>query len=369
MPAERMRRVCPRQCDGFDRLRFKMQRPFAPILQFRVVTREAFVTSCCPMLLRSGRSGVSKTCKRPRTRSRRQSFTLTRGGSCNELLQPEMCHEHHPVGENRTSVRDASTEKVFPFRGPLLQGKLSRRYKRFLADVDLPGVGLVQAHCPNPGSMRGMGLDARPCVLLSEAPPASKRKMVYTLEAVKVDADGWVGCNTVLPNAIIGAWLTSSARARELFGNFSKINKEVRYGTSNKSRVDFVLQYEQAMQPSLPLYVEVKNVTMSWDTDGKRVALFPDSKTERGQKHLRELINVQRSGVAQSCCLYFINRQDTSAFAPCTIDMKYVDLFREAHENGVRILPLVFALRYDESTGRGMYEYVRELPLHAESGP
>lgn len=272
-------------------------------------------------------------------------------------------------GASKTTSLRSNEEVVAPYHEPLLRGKLLSRYKRFLADVELPGVGLVQVHCPNPGSMRGMGLDGMPDVLVSEAPSGSKRKMTHTLEAVQVEQSTWVGCNTVLPNAIVATWLATSPKAREMFGNFVSVRREVRYGCANNSRIDFLLEYESTSVPSSPLYVEVKNVTMSWDSASKRIAVFPDSKTERGQKHLRDLIDLEKKMLGRACCLYFINRCDASAFAPCTVDMKYVKLFDEARDAGVRIYPLEFALKYDEKTGSTIYEYVKELPIHPEPGP
>jgi sugar fermentation stimulation protein A len=180
---------------------------------------------------------------------------------------------------------------------------LVQRYKRFLADVELPSGDVVTAHCPNPVSMRGMGVDARPDALVSTAPLGSKRKLPYTLEALQVDRGTWAGVNTVKPNAVVGAWLEArGADAVALFREYAFVRREVKYGVGGGSRIDFVLEYGGDAAEALPYYVEVKNVTTARDDDGgaagavERVAVFPDSKTERGLKHLRELADVVERG-------------------------------------------------------------------------
>jgi sugar fermentation stimulation protein A len=121
----------------------------------------------------------------------------------------------------------------------------------------------------------------------------------------------------------------------DLAHRYDTIRPEVRYGKDNKSRVDFLLTGKE----ELPIYVEVKNVT--WAKD--KQALFPDTVTSRGQKHLRELIALLPT--AQPVMLYFINRGDCTSFAPGeSADAKYAQLFQEAREKGVAILPYRFEM-------------------------
>jgi sugar fermentation stimulation protein A len=273
-----------------------------------------------------------------------------------------------PLSKAATSLQTASSETVYSLPSRLQRGVLELRYKRFLSDVLLPGdAGLVHAHCPNPGSMRGFGLDKQPPCLVSEAPDGSKRRLPYTLEAIFVDDATWVGCNTQIPNTVVGAWLDArGADALSLLGEYENVRSEVAYGSDGKSRVDFLLEYGQGTRP---LYLEVKNVTMAWDDGTTRVAVFPDSKTVRGQKHLRELGLLAKSGKARACVLYFVNRNDCTSFAPCTIDAKYVSLFEESIEAGVQAIPVAFQLEFDETTGDASFAFDRELPLHRIPGP
>ncbi|HAO13706.1 MAG TPA: DNA/RNA nuclease SfsA, partial [Planktothrix sp. UBA8407] len=141
----------------------------------------------------------------------------------------------------------------------------------------------------------------------------------------------WVGVNTALPNRVINLALTE--RLFPELGIYSEIKTEVPYGMNLKSRVDFLLKGGDK-----PIYLEVKNTT--W-FQGK-TALFPDTVTERGQKHLKELIEVVKQG-DRAVMLYFINRGDCTEFAPGdTADPVYGQLLREAISAGVEILPCRF---------------------------
>ena len=215
---------------------------------------------------------------------------------------------------------------------PLLEGRLVKRYKRFFADVELTDGSLVTAHCPNTGPMTGVSTIGAPVLLSKSDNP--NRKLAYTWELIHVD-ETWVGINTNLPNKIMGLGLEE--RVFPELGEYTKIEREVPYG-SQKSRIDYRLTRADGQQ----VYVEIKNTT--W-TDGKsnpRTALFPDTVTTRGQKHLEELIEVVQSG-QESVLIFFINRQDCERFAPgAQADPRYGKLFLQALEAGVKILPYRF---------------------------
>ncbi|MGV2829282.1 DNA/RNA nuclease SfsA [Myxosarcina sp. GI1(2024)] len=215
---------------------------------------------------------------------------------------------------------------------PLISGKLIKRYKRFLADIELATGEVITAHCPNTGPMTGVCTpESSVWVSYSNNP---KRKLAYTWEAILV-RDTWVGINTALPNRIIKSALQQQLLP-ELAGRYSQVRAEVPYGKNKKSRIDFVLTGDDA-QP--PLYVEVKNVTLS----AENLALFPDTVTTRGQKHLQELMALLPA--AQPVMLYFINRNDCSQFSPSDrCDPQYAQLLREAAAMGVQILPCRFEI-------------------------
>ncbi|HEY9643346.1 MAG TPA: DNA/RNA nuclease SfsA [Coleofasciculaceae cyanobacterium] len=215
---------------------------------------------------------------------------------------------------------------------PLLPGRLVQRYKRFFADITLDSGETVTAHCPNTGPMTGICTPGSR-VLLSQS--ASKtRTLPYTWEAIEVEdlKPTWVGVNTALPNRLIKSALT--AKLFPTLGNYEQIRSEVPYGADKKSRVDFLLTSDDSTPPT---YVEVKNTTWS----SGEVALFPDSVTTRGQKHLRELTALLPA--ARAVMLYLINRGDCTHFAPGDkADPVYGQLLRAAIAQGLEVLPCRF---------------------------
>jgi sugar fermentation stimulation protein A len=214
---------------------------------------------------------------------------------------------------------------------PLYPGILLKRYKRFFADVELANGEVVTAHCPNTGPMTGVCTPGSAVQLsLSDNP---KRKLAYTWELIQVhdNEPTWVGVNTAMPNRVI-----KLALEKHLFpelGEYSKIRSEVPYGQDKKSRVDFLLSNDAE---SL-IYLEVKNTTLA---EGK-LALFPDTETIRGQKHLRELMALLPQN--RAVMLYLINRGDCTKFAPGDIpDPLYGQLLRQAIALGLEVLPCCF---------------------------
>lgn len=220
---------------------------------------------------------------------------------------------------------------LFPYPA-LYLGILIKRYKRFFADIELETGEVITAHCPNTGPMTGVcQIGSRVMVSRSENP---KRKLAYTWELIEVNdaVPTWVGVNTALPNRVIKSAL--EAYLLPELGNYSKIRQEVAYGRDKKSRIDFLLTGDE---DNRPIYVEVKNTTWAQGM----TALFPDTVTTRGQKHLRELTELLPT--ARAVMLYYINRGDCLYFAPGDeADAEYGALFRKAIAQGVEILPCRF---------------------------
>ena len=209
------------------------------------------------------------------------------------------------------------------FKQTLIPGKLIKRYKRFLADIELDTGKTITAHCPNSGSMKTC---ANPGwqVMLSES-DNPKRKYKYTWEMVH-NGKCWIGVNTIIPNIITEEALLNES-IPELKG-YDEVKREVKYGTN--SRIDILLKSENQL-----CYVEVKNVTLVED-DGNYY--FPDSVTSRGLKHLHELIEM-KSQDHRSVMLFVIQRNDGEIFKPAAhIDIKYAEGLKTACDNGVEIL-------------------------------
>ncbi|MEM8640959.1 MAG: DNA/RNA nuclease SfsA [Cyanobacteria bacterium P01_G01_bin.54] len=223
---------------------------------------------------------------------------------------------------------------LYPYP-PLQAGILLKRYKRFFADIELETGEVITAHCPNTGPMTGVCQVGQPVRVSRSDNP--KRKLAYTWEMIQVSEPEptWVGVNTNLPNRIIKAAL-GDRLLPELATRYTRVASEVKYGIEGRSRIDFLLTDAAGEQP---VYVEVKNTT--WAIGD--CAVFPDTVTTRGQKHLQELMALPSP--AQAVMLYFINRGDCLTFAPGDrADSQYGELFRQAIDQGVEVLPYRFAV-------------------------
>ena len=169
---------------------------------------------------------------------------------------------------------------------PLIEGILIKRYKRFLADIKLETGEVITAHCANTGPMKGLLAEgAKVRISVSNSP---KRKLKFTWEQVcvldKNNEEVWVGINTLFANKLIKRVIEKKL-LKEIIGEIQTIKSEVPYGKDKKSRIDFFLTPKSSNPDNRNIYIEVKNTT--WIK--KNVALFPDTVTKRGQKHLVEL--------------------------------------------------------------------------------
>jgi len=207
----------------------------------------------------------------------------------------------------------------------LIEGRLIKRYKRFLADVELVSGEVVTAHTANTGSMQGCSTPGSRVWLRDSGNP--ERKYPLSWELVEALPDVIVGINTWLPNKLVREAIEEGV-IQELQG-YNLIRPEVVYGKEN-SRIDLLLQDSQANL----CYVEVKNVTLV-END---TALFPDAVSKRGSKHLRELIEMQRQG-HRSVIFYCVQRKDANQIRPADdIDPEYGQTLRLAIEAGVEAL-------------------------------
>ena len=240
-------------------------------------------------------------------------------------------------------------ERIIEF-DPLIEGVLIKRYKRFLADIKLESGEIVTAHCANTGPMKGLLTDGAK-VRISVS-PSMKRKLPFTLEQISVlntnNNEVWVGINTLFANKLIKKVIEKDL-LREKIGEIEIIKSEVPYGKDKKSRIDFFLTPKSSNPDNRNIYIEVKNTT--WIT--KDIALFPDTVTKRGQKHLMELKElIPRS---KSVLVPCITREDANFFAPGDeADPLYGKLFRESLTAGMIIIPCSFIFHKDHITWNGI---------------
>lgn len=209
------------------------------------------------------------------------------------------------------------------FNLPLLPGLLVRRYKRFMADIELQDGTAVTAHCPNSGAMLGLTTPGTPVWISKASNPA--RKLAYTWEMAEIEGT-IVGMNTSHPNA-----LAEEAIRKEQIPSlqgYSSLKREVKYGVN--SRIDILLEGKTGDL----CHVEVKNVHLKRGTQ----ALFPDSVTERGTKHLHELSTVVDEG-GRAVMLYVIQRNDCESFSlAADIDPTYAKAALQAKDHGVEFI-------------------------------
>ncbi len=210
------------------------------------------------------------------------------------------------------------------FKHQLIPGKLLRRYKRFLADVELENGEIVTVHCTNTGSMKSCLEEGAPVYLSSASDP--KRKTKYTWEMIFIN-EAWIGINTIVPNVLVYEAMAGQ-NIRKLSG-YQHVKREVKY---QDSRFDLYAKNENE-----ECFIEVKNVTMK-EADFVR---FPDSITTRGRKHLETLMEAKTNGY-RAVLIFVIQRTDVKWFGPAwDIDPIYSGKLVEASNHGVEIIPLL----------------------------
>lgn len=243
------------------------------------------------------------------------------------------------------------SEFKYEFPKKLEEGIFEGRFKRFFAQIRTPE-GVLTAHLPNTGSLKSVNVKGMPCLYSKSEDPT--RKLAYTLEAIQAETGAWVGINTQTPNRVIKQILFDKFDAEWAKFEFIKpefsISKETRFDfaisdrefvvekKSTKNTVEKVAEKKISKSAEAHVHlIEVKNVTMMEQKNTKRIAMFPDSVTERGQKHMRELAEMQEKGFTTEI-VYFIQRSDVDEFDVAeTIDPAYAEIYRKVTEHDVQV--------------------------------
>lgn len=208
------------------------------------------------------------------------------------------------------------------FQSPLVPATLIRRYKRFLADVELADGNQIIVHCPNPGSMRACFEPGWSAMLSVSDNP--RRKLRHSLELVH-NGECWIGVHPARANAVVREAL-EDRRIPELTG-YSGIQSEVRL--ADGSRIDFLLGDDEH-----GCYLEVKNVSLAEDG----VYWFPDAPTKRGRKHLAHLAALSGEG-QRAAVLFLIQRSDGELLRPAdAIDPEFGAALRKTAAADVHLL-------------------------------
>lgn len=210
------------------------------------------------------------------------------------------------------------------FESPLIPARFLRRYKRFFCEARLIGGGDVTAHCPNPGSMRGL-LEPEAAVWLSRS-DNPRRKLGYRWELVQSGPE-LVGINTGFANSIVAEALSNDLIPP--LAGYERARREVPYG--EKSRIDFLLESTGRE----PCFLEIKSATMSRSPG---VVEFPDSVTARGRRHLEALTQEALRG-RRAVLLFLAQRTHGQRMAiAADIDRAYTESLEKAVAAGVEVL-------------------------------
>ncbi|WP_461538736.1 DNA/RNA nuclease SfsA [Spongorhabdus nitratireducens] len=230
------------------------------------------------------------------------------------------------------------------FEPPLQSGRLIRRYKRFLADIETDDGQQFTIHCPNTGSMKNCGEPGSRIWFSDSGNP--KRKYRHTWELVET-RKGITACvNTGQANKLVEEAIT--AGTIPALRGYGQLRREVKYGDS--SRIDLLLSDDNKTD----CYIEVKSVTLE-EAEGH--GFFPDAVSTRGQKHLLELLKMKQAG-CRAVLLFCVQHTGISQVSPADhIDPAYGKLLREVFSAGVEVIAW-----QSELSAQGM-ELSRELPV------
>jgi sugar fermentation stimulation protein A len=226
----------------------------------------------------------------------------------------------------------------------LIAGTLARRYKRFLADVELEGGETITAHCPNTGAMTGCAEPGSP-VWLSRS-DSKTRKYPHTWELVKT-ARGMACIHSARANAVVEEAILAG-RIPALEG-YAETRREVKYG--NGSRADLRLQDPGTCT------IEVKSVTLCLDGGA---GVFPDAVSERARKHLDELRALSEAG-ERAVIFFCVFHEGIELVRPAwEIDPAYCDALLGAVDAGVE------AMAWGAEISPAGIALQRELPVELE---
>ncbi len=210
------------------------------------------------------------------------------------------------------------------FESELISGVLVKRYKRFFVDIKLKNK-IITAHCPNPGSMFKLLKEGNPVWFTDSK--NDKRKLKYTLQIIEVNNIKFC-INTHITNKIIQESLDN--KLIENLKNYNLIRPEKKFGKN--TRFDFLLADTKNNKKA---FVEVKSVSLSRKSGH---AEFPDAVTDRGKKHLENLILANQQGY-ESYLIFLIQIEKCKTFGIASdIDPVYSRVFRDALKKNVNVL-------------------------------
>ncbi|MGQ9624832.1 MAG: DNA/RNA nuclease SfsA [Candidatus Bathycorpusculaceae bacterium] len=203
--------------------------------------------------------------------------------------------------------------------GKILEGKFKKRLTRFSALAKIENKNVV-CFLPNPGRLREL-LKPNAKLILKEA-GKGERKTVYDIIGVYHDGQR-VSVDSRFPNKLV----LEALKNKDILelSQYNVVKPEHRYG---RMRFDFLLSNKQN-----PCLLEVKSCTLVRGG----VAMFPDAKTERGTRHVLNLVKAKSEGY-RTCILFIVQRVDAKLFTPNDeTDPKFGKALRQAYSRGVEV--------------------------------
>lgn len=198
-----------------------------------------------------------------------------------------------------------------------------KRLNRFVATVSLEGKEL-DVHVKNTGRCKELLIPGSKAYLVKSE--NEKRKYAYDLVAI-YKGDELVNFDSQLPNEVV----TNYIKEGNVFTNVIKVQREVTY---NKSRFDIYVERLNDVGEVEKIFVEVKGVTLF----DEQQASFPDAPTERGKKHVEELVECLKDGYHAYIC-FLVQTENITSFKPNSdIDPKFAHALKTALDNGVKVL-------------------------------
>ncbi len=217
----------------------------------------------------------------------------------------------------------------------IVPARFVRRPNRFIAEVRI-GDEVETVHVKNTGRCRELLIPD--CDVWLTAPDSPGRKTKYDLVAVRKSSGLLVNIDSQAPNKVAKEWLSRLA--------FDKVVPEYTYGDS---RIDFYMEKNIAGRTEKYL-MEIKGCTL--EVDG--VGYFPDAPTERGVKHIRELIRAAKEGYHASLA-FVIQMDGISEVRPnISTHPEFGKAMNEAKESGVDILFLTCHVEPDSLEIQGV---------------
>lgn len=216
----------------------------------------------------------------------------------------------------------------------IVKGIFKSRPNRFIAHVEVDGIEET-VHVKNTGRCRELLRENVTVYLEKSSNP--NRKTAYDLVAVEKVREGkenlLVNMDSQIPNAVAFEWLKGE---NPLFSENAKVKREVTFGDSR-----FDLYVEDKDRKA---FVEVKGVTL----EHNGYALFPDAPTERGVKHINELVKAKEAGY-EAYILFVIQMKEIHSFSPHReMHPDFAEALKNAYNKGVKVIAMDCVVTPDE---------------------